>query len=202
MVVISCFLARASESRAKSVLCSDLAREIGPTYRVRGAGIEKKERERWHGGGGPQGEDENLSAPLLGGGNFFSFSLSLFFFFLFRNHGGRVFKRTNQSRTANNTRSTAFLPPHLLDQLRVNFNGGKRFLSILERLALLSRVSFILRGKFVTILAYLSSIIVVVAKIAFDRREEGWYVAAARRFDRRGAARGTRRKRRWYRNHR
>lgn len=168
----------------------------GPTF-----GIEKKERERWH-EGGPQGEDENLSAPLLGGGNFFSFSLSLFFFFLFRNHGGRVFKRTNQSRTANNTRSTAFLPPHLLDQLRVNFNGGKRFLSILERLALLSRVSFILRGKFVTILAYLSSIIVVVAKIAFDRREEGWYVAAARRFDRRRAARGTRRKRRWYRNHR
>lgn len=89
MVVISCFLARASESRAKSVLCSDLAREIGPTYRVRGAGIEKKERERWH-GGGPQGEDENLSAPLLGGGNFFSFSLSFLFLPLPKSRGSRV----------------------------------------------------------------------------------------------------------------
>lgn len=66
---------------------------------------------------------------LAGSVSFRSLLEEIFFPFLFlpsRNHGGRVFKRTNQSRTANNTRSTIFLAsrPCLLDQPRVNFTRG------------------------------------------------------------------------------
>lgn len=129
----------------KSVLCTP-PREIGPTYRARRPADhrpnkKKKKREREMTKGGRRESFRSLLEEEI-----FSF------FFLLEITGGRVFKRTNQSRTANNTRSTIFLasyPPPLLDQPRVNFTR-KAFLSSRETLVL-SAKSFYLGGgrKFV-----------------------------------------------------
>lgn len=136
------------EGKGREIRALHSPREIGPTYRARRPADhrpnkKKKKREREMTKGGRRESFRSLLEEEI-----FSF------FFLLEITGGRVFKRTNQSRTANNTRSTIFLashpPPPLLDQSRVNFTR-EAFLSSRETLVL-SAKSFYLGGgrKFVT----------------------------------------------------